>query len=144
MRTLVQKLWIPESRKTAVCIDSYLDGVLQGRFYGADGTERAFFSLSQFLVMMEDMLDEANIPQSDTATRSFAEILPPAAGSRRGGNRKGKQATFELQILFRQHSSWQGVILWQEQSLEQSFRSVLELILLMDSALRGLEGREAG
>jgi len=143
VRTLVQKLWIPESRRTAVCIDSYLDGVLQGRFYGANGTEQAFSSLSQFLVMMEAMLDEANIPQSDTVTRSFAAFLPPAAGSRRG-DRRGARATFELQILFRQHSSWQGVILWQEQRLEQSFRSVLELIFLMDSALRGLEGREAG
>lgn len=144
MSSLVRKLWIPKNRKTIVCIDSYQDGVFQGRFYGTDGTAQAFSSLSQFLVLMEDMLEQANVPQSDTATRSFAAILPHTAiGSHRCSGSKGQQATFELQILFRQHSSWQGVILWQEQHREQSFRSVLELILLMDSALRGMEGREA-
>lgn len=39
-------------------------------------------------------------------------------------------------MIFRQHTSWQGVVIWLEQQMEQSFRSVLELILLMDSALR--------
>jgi len=54
--------------------------------------------------------------------------------------RRGEQATFEMQIIFRQHTSWQGVITWLEEKMEQSFRSVLELILLMDSALRKAEG----
>ena len=49
---------------------------------------------------------------------------------------RGTAATFELRILFRQHASWQGELLWLERSDRQSFRSVLELITLMDSALR--------
>lgn len=145
VRTLVQKLWIPESRKTTVCIDSYEDGVFRGRFYGPDRQVRTFGSLSQFLVMMEDMLELSNNPQSDTTHRSFRTFLQqPSANLPPGGIRRGDKATFELQILFRQHTSWQGLILWQEQHREQRFRSALELILLMDSALRGLEGREAG
>lgn len=144
MRTLVQKLWIPESRKTILCIDAYEDGILQGRFYGPGREEISFQSLSQFLVRMEQMLEIANEPQSDTVHRSFSSLLPhTAAGYHRSSIRKGTRATFELQILFRQHTSWQGILLWQDQHRQQSFRSVLELILLMDSALRGLEGREA-
>lgn len=144
VRTLVQKLWVPEDRKTTVCIDSYQDGIFQGRFYGPDGEEQCFGSLAQFLVMMEQRLELTNIPQADTAHRSFSALLPhTATGSHRSSICKGAKATFELQILFRQHTSWQGVILWREQHREQSFRSVLELVLLMDSALRGEEGREA-
>jgi len=145
VRTLVQKLWIPENRKTTVCVDSYQDGIFRGRFYGPDREARSFGSLSQFLVMMEDMLEQTNSPQSDTTHRSFSTLVQQtAAVSGRSTIPRGDQATFELQILFRQHTSWQGQIVWKDQHREQSFRSVLELILLMDSALRGLEGREAG
>ena len=144
VRTLVQKLWIPENRKTILCIDSYLDGAFCGRFYGPDGEEQTFRSLSQFLVMMEDMLERLGEPQRDTNHRSFSALLPHTASGSVGGTcRRGSLANFELQILFRQHTSWQGIILWKEQHREQSFRSVLEMVLLMDSALRGLEGKEA-
>lgn len=145
MIALVQKLWIPGNRKTTVCIDSYTDGILQGRFYGPDGSAQAFPSLSRFLILMEDMLNFLNEPQSDTLHRSFAALLlPPGEGILWNSVRRGSRATFELQILFRQHTSWQGVLFWKEQHREQSFRSVLELILLMDSALREQEGLEAG
>ena len=145
VRTLVQQLWIPEKRKTTVCIDSYEDRIFQGRFYGPDREERAFSSLSQFLVMMEQMLEQTNCPQSDTTRRSFCACLQQTACTiPRISIPNGKQATFELQILFRQHTSWQGTVLWQEQRRQQPFRSVLELVLLMDSALGDQEGRDAG
>ena len=144
MIVLVQKLWIPESRKTILCIDSYQDGILQGRFYGPDREMQSFRSLSQFLVMMEQMLEQSNEPQSDTNHRSFSAVLPPsAAGIHRDSSRRGLRATYELQILFRQHTSWQGVLRWRDQKIEHSFRSVLELVMLMDSALKSLEGCEA-
>ena len=143
--TLVQKLWVPGSRKTTVCIDSYADGILQGTFYGPDGSAQAFPSLSRFLVLMDETLDFINEPQSDTVHRSFSSFLiPPDTGTLRQSRPRGELATFELQILFRQHTSWQGILCWKEQHREQNFRSVLELILLMDSALREKEGLEAG
>ena len=142
---LVQNLWIPGNRKITVCIDSYEDGVLQGRFYGSDGSAQAFSSLSRFLLLMEEMLEITNEPQSDTLRRSFsALLLQQGSGIHWSSIPKGSLATFELQVLFRQHSSWQGLLFWKEQHREQSFRSVLELILLMDSALREKEGLEAG
>ena len=145
MIALVQKLWVPGSRKTTVCIDSYEEGVLRGRFYGSDGSAQSFPSLSRFLTLMEEMLELNNEPQSDTLRRSFTALLPQNNGGIHwNGIRKGSLATFELQILFRRYSSWQGVLFWKEQHREQSFRSVLELILLMDSALREKEGLEAG
>ncbi|MBE6598234.1 MAG: hypothetical protein E7638_02190 [Ruminococcaceae bacterium] len=49
--------------------------------------------------------------------------------------KRGKLATFTVRILFRQNTSWQGYLMWMEKGREESFRSVLELIFLMDSAL---------
>lgn len=145
MSALIQKLWIPGSRKTAVCVDSYENGILQGRFYGPDGSAQAFPSLSRFLTLMEEMLELNNEPQSDTKTRSFSTfLLQPSIGTSFSTRPRGELATFELQILYRQHTSWQGVLFWKEQHREQSFRSVLEMILLMDSALRERENLEAG
>ncbi|MBQ6876068.1 MAG: hypothetical protein IJN46_07520 [Lachnospiraceae bacterium] len=52
-----------------------------------------------------------------------------------GFSGKGIKATFSVQILFRQNASWQGSVLWVERKIEESFRSVLELLLLIDNAL---------
>ena len=141
----MKKLWIPESRKMIVCIDSYREGIFQGRLSDREGSIRSFQSLSQFLVMVEQLLEQEDGPQSDTARRSFSAcLIQPCETIHHGGIPRGAQATFELQILFRQHTSWQGVLVWQEQKMEQTFRSVLELLLLIDSALREGKEKEAG
>lgn len=137
---MVQSAWVHESRKTIVCIDGYVQGIPIGRIYNTSSEPQTFESLTQFLIKMETMLDELQSPQSYTASRSFGlaqelpETTPPTAQAKRG-----RKATFELQVIFRQHSSWQGTVIWLEKCMEQSFRSVLELILLMDSALRKQE-----
>ncbi|HBU12382.1 MAG TPA: hypothetical protein DEB31_06560 [Clostridiales bacterium] len=45
------------------------------------------------------------------------------------------KATFLIQILNRQHATWQGTVKWLENNQEIPFRSELELIRLMDSAM---------
>ena len=138
---MIQNKWMPESRKTTVCIDSYDNGIPVGRLYNSYADPESFESLTQFLLKMEAALDALQLPQSYTSTRSFgqpqllAESTPLASQAK-----KGRKATFELQVIFRQHTSWQGTIVWRDQRVEQSFRSVLELVLLMDSALRNVEG----
>ena len=141
---MVQKLWTQENRKILVCVDSYQSGIFRGRFFTADQQMQTFDSLSQFLIRIEDLLDENRVPQAYTACRTFSELLQP--DNRRMTShvlRQGLKATFELQVLFRQHSSWQGLLYWQDKRAEHSFRSVLELVVLMDSALRSMEGSEA-
>lgn len=127
-------------RTTMICVDSYEQGVPVGRFYNfgqnEDGT--AFYGLTQLIVEMESILDSANVPQSFTAKRSFAAVPEPRVdGFAEEKFRKGRLANFSVKVLFRQHSSWQGTITWMEKQYELPFRSVLELILLMDSALGG-------
>lgn len=137
---MIERMWGHESRKTLVCVDSYNDGILKGRFYNGWQEADSFESLSQFLNKMEFLLDELHMPQAYTEKRTFPHPVEPLE-SRTPPSRisRGTKATFELQVIFRQHTSWQGVVVWLEQQWEQSFRSVLELVLLMDSALRGAE-----
>ena len=137
---MAAQYWRQTKKKNLVCIDAYDDGILRGRIYSPAGEPETFASLSQFLIRMEQLLEKQQTPQSYTVPRRFADV--PGMETAPGGCeafRRGEKATFELQILFRQHTSWQGVLLWREENLEHSFRSVLELILLLDSALRRQE-----
>ncbi len=79
--------------------------------------------------------------QSFVAKRTFSV---PAPGDIPFGAKapSGDVATFQLRILFRQNASWQGSVAWTEGRREESFRSVLELLLLMNSAMEcGEPGR---
>ncbi len=125
-----------DDRVTTVCIDHYRDGVMTGTFYhrSLDGG-RSFHSAIQFLLEMERILDETECPKAYTARRLFAEPPAPRAVSPPAVCHTGKLATFALKILFRQNAGWQGCVAWLEGGQEHSFRSVLELLGLLDSAL---------
>ena len=127
-----------------ICVDDYCDGVFKGRFYHATHGMCSFRSLSQFLLKMETILEEMQEPQSYTSKRTFASMFASGNDAECPASfRKGALATFEMKVLFRQHSSWQGILDWKDQRAEQSFRSVLELVCLLDSALQNMEGSAA-
>ena len=132
-----KRMWQNAYRTTVVCVDSYDDGVLAGRMYnpGLQNGEQ-FHGLMQFLIKMEDLLDTLQFPQPFMDSRGFSPIRGQAASAPVSGqHQQGKCATFALKVLFRQNASWQGSVTWLEGGREESFRSVLELVLLMDSAL---------
>ena len=127
-----------EYRNTTLCVDSYEQGVPVGRFYNPacpGGT--AFRSLSQLLIRLQELLDGMRFPQASTLTRSFSgermelerDKGPP------GSEERGALGTFTVRVLFRQNSSWQGSVTWLEGRREESFRSALELVFLLDSAM---------
>lgn len=125
-------------RTTLVCIDDYTNKVLRGRIYNPhlpNGIE--FVGVMDFLLQMEKLFEDLKCPQAFATLRTFR----PASGDRIAQMeaskdiREGEKATFSLRILFRQNSSWQGSLMWHEGKTEEPFRSVLELLMLMDSAL---------
>ena len=132
-----QRLWGNEYRTTLICVDSYENGVPVGRFYNPYCSEGVLFhGVMELLKKMETMLDQMSIPQSFSAVRSFAEKPVIKLAEPSGENlHTGKVATFATKILFRQNTSWQGSVSWVEVQREETFRSVLELLLLIDSAI---------
>ena len=135
------KMWENGYQTTIICIDSYDERVPAGRFYNQycpDGV--SFHGAIDLLKKMETILDENKASQSFSAVRSFAE-KPSASVLTSSGetNCKGKVATFATKVLFRQNASWQGSVSWIEGQREEPFRSVLELLLLIDSAINAKE-----
>jgi hypothetical protein len=126
-----------EYRTTILCVDSYDEEVLVGRLCNPYlNEEESFHGTMRFLIQMEALLDRMHLPQSFTASRSFT--VSPEEDQGRSPTpvvRDGQRATFALRVLFRQNASWQGSMTWLDRGQEKSFRSALELLLLLHSAL---------
>ena len=48
--------------------------------------------------------------------------------------------TFVIRVMFRRNATWQGTICWKEKRRQISFRSFLEMLLLMQEAVADSEG----
>ncbi len=57
------------------------------------------------------------------------------AGDQTVEGKTEKKGTFIVQILNVQNDSWQGTVTWTEKKETMPFRSALELLRLIDSAL---------
>lgn len=79
-------------------------------------------SIPQLLFTLGDLLSREDMP-----------LCKP--GFQKEGLPENPIAMLRLQILFQEHHTWQGYIIWEEQQAEASFRSVLELIELLDEIL---------
>ena len=133
---------VPEDMRTSVIrIYSYRDKNLQGTFYNLYyGEEIAFENLTRLLLLMEDMMDQMDCPQASVRSRRFGQTAkaPERASIAEQLLPRPDQeaiATFKVKVLFRQGASWQGRLSWTDAKTEVSFRSALEFVKLMDSAL---------
>ena len=94
-----------------------------------------FSNLTQLRLKMEDMLNELNTPPGAMELRTFGSWREQPSPQEERESAGPVLATMKVTVLFRQNASWQGTVEWTEQRMEAHFRSVLELIMLMDSAL---------
>ena len=108
-----------------------------------------FFSYIRMIEKMEEIFDSKKFPQAFMTPRKFsnAKTGEKKREAERNDNMKdtvkpiaqeevaGSKCTFEITVKFRQNATWQGQILWAEKNLKQNFRSVLEMLKLMDEAL---------
>ena len=109
-----------------------------------------FFDPMQMLEKMEEIFDEKKFPEAFLTPRTLnpakteakgksfakrAEVMKDMKKTIEQTSQNGKKCTFEISVKFRQNATWQGTILWIEKNLKQNFRSVLEMLKLMDEAL---------
>lgn len=135
--------FIPREMKTTIIkVYSYknknIQGIISNPFFEQD---MIFENMMQLITMVERISDSLVYPQKAMQLRQFSETnrndskeMFTFQTSADFSNLK-PIATFELEIIFRQNASWQGNIVYAEQNLTSSFRSVLELLTLMDSVL---------
>lgn len=133
---------IPEQyRPIMVCVDDYQDKLLCGKLYSAYYSNGICYkNTMQLLDIIRDLLQRMNRPQPSMEKRTFLplrseknlQMIPDFP--RVIEEVRGKAATFKIKILFQQNASWQGSVAWLEQNCEETFRSALELLFLIDSA----------
>lgn len=139
----------------SICIDDRVDGDYKGRLiepYGA-GTQ-LFFETADLLLQMDELYDRWNYPQKAMRSRSFIRrtetVLP--VNIRKGDfhmnmkkvqESRGKKGTFIVQVQYRQNATWQGQVVWAEENRKEYFRSALELLKLIDSAMGAQEEKES-
>ncbi len=128
-----------------LCVDAWNGGNGEGRLYNYySEMPQRFVSQYDALKKIDDLCDRLNYPQAAEQPRSFAKAA--AAPVQRKKVEKcmskdklleprGKMATFVVHVMYRQNATWQGSVTWAEKDQKANFRSALELIKLMDSAV---------
>ena len=108
-----------------------------------------FFDLIRMIEKMDEVFDSKGFPQAFLKPRTFSEAGRAVRKNKQLKNNTmkdimdfnnsevpdGSKCTFEIAVRFRQNATWQGQITWAEKNLKQNFRSVLEMLRLMDEAL---------
>lgn len=127
----------------SVCVDRQEGGNISGRMYHKYQEEAVpFRTLTDLLWEMERLFDAICFPQASTHTRSFKpdktskkEEMEPVSDTNKLLAQPGDLATFVIHVRYRQNATWQGEVVWADTNKRCGFRSALELLKLMDSAL---------
>lgn len=120
-----------------ICVDAWSPGNCSGRFSSAAlGESGTFRDLTRLLMRLDRCLEDHGVPQSFCAARCFSPLTALwHTGESSAGTHPGELATFHVRVRFRRNASWQGTVTWLERRQTMHFRSALELLGLMDSAL---------
>lgn len=128
-----------------LCINGSNEGDLSGVFYHSYSTESVPFSgIGQMVLRMEKLYDYLRFPYPGTNSRTFGEEkkLTRMTEERKKImsddallSKHGDIGTFIVRVQHRQNSSWQGRITWMEEDKTVQFRSVWEMIKLIESAV---------
>ncbi len=121
---LREKMLPCQSREAMVTVLSYHNGIMDGYLqHPRLGEKEKVESLSQMILLLNSLLDMENcldspLPLVQPVCRSVKSIV-----------------VFCIQILFREHYTWQGRLIWQNGRQEYVFHSAIELIQLVDEIL---------
>ena len=122
---MIHRKLIPcRTMEAILVVSEYYDGVVHGTLrHPRLDNPVLIHSLSQFFLILDSLLDLERCPDSPLP---LVRPIP---------EEESAIATFQIQVLFREHSTWQGRMVWKETEQEASFRSVLELMQLLDEIL---------
>ena len=120
---MLREKMIPcQSREAIVTVLSYHNGIMDGwLLHPRLEKSEKIQSLSQLVLLLNSLIDLEGCPN---------RALPLVP---RGDVKKGE--IFRIQILFREHYTWQGRLIWQDEETETVFHSCLELMQLIDEIL---------
>ena len=135
-----------------VCVDRWSDTQVAGRFYhsySADG--ELFSSVEQLLFQLEHFFDLLKFPYPSTNERYFQKVRHEAYSDKKKVkvmkdeellSKHGNLGNFIIRVQHRQNSSWQGRITWMDQNKTLYFRSMWEMVKLIENAVETVSSEE--
>jgi hypothetical protein len=128
-----------------LCVNGNDGGDLRGEFYHSYSESPVPFNgMGQMILRMEKLYDYLRFPYPGTVSRSFGKEkkLKRLTQERKKImkdeallSKHGDIGTFIVRVQHRQNSSWQGRVTWMEKDKTIQFRSVWEMIKLIESAV---------
>ena len=128
-----------------LCVDSYAPNHISGTFwhgYREDGI--SFSNWDQMVQRMEQFFDDIQFPFPSTTFRTFEKTgnepqhrqeKKKIMADEEVLRHRGELGSFVVRVQHRQNSSWQGRITWIEEDKTVYFRSIWEMIKLVENAL---------
>ena len=128
------------------CIDAVQDQQVSGKVFSQRFFSPVEFSdLSSAALFLDEVFDRQNFPQAFQRTRTFmagesdlsnvvdepGQGMTPAAVCAA----RGRITTFDILVVSRRSSSWQGTLNWLDGGKDETFHSFLELIRMIDTRL---------
>lgn len=152
--------WPEYANTMMICIDSFENGLANGRLHNYYFEEIDYFSsLDQLLFSLENVMEKANMPQAAYAVRKpipmtmkksngSCKMVVTAEADNSNLNRsspyytletikaiKGKLSNFYIRVYSRQYASMQGFLVDAKDRTTYAFRSELELIRFLRDLL---------
>ena len=134
-----------------VCVDGVDGDKLWGRVFSMRlSAPIPFGDLGDFVMKMDQVMDEQNFPQSFQRKREFkagkkkrglGQVFKALEGEPLTADvvnaAKGQLATFTVRVLTRQNASWQGHIIWDGEAGVIDFSSELDMVQIVLAKLSG-------
>ena len=135
-----------------LCVDRVSGDMIEGCFYHSYSTEPVPFTGTRELTLrMEKLYDYLHFPFPGTNQRSFFTSEAPSRLTKERIKvmtddelltKHGDIGTFIVRVQHRQNSTWQGRITWMEENKTVQFRSVWEMIKLIEGAVDHVSSQE--
>lgn len=132
-----------------LCMDKAGPDDVSGRIWHGYSEECfVFHQWSQAVRVMEQLFDRIQFPFPSTSFRTFdgyqravrhTQEVPRIMSDNELLKKRGDLGTFIVRVQHRQNSSWQGRITWMEEDKTVYFRSIWEMIKLVENALDSTE-----
>lgn len=139
------QIYIGTPNGIVLCVNKKTGDQLEGCFYHSYSPEPVhFYNADGLIFEMEKFYDSINFPHPATHIRSFADSTRSSHRTEKREkimkdqellSKHGDMGSFIIRVQQRQNSSMQGRLTWIEKNKTVYFRSVWEMIRLIDSAV---------
>ncbi|MCL1849696.1 MAG: hypothetical protein FWF83_08555 [Clostridiales bacterium] len=139
-----------------IAVDQADEGRIAGNVFSQRLKEPIRFTdAADMLLQIEDVLDKQDFPRAFQRKRTFGKEVRPSyekedlehgegyMDQETVDRAEGQAATFAINVITRQNTTWQGYLDWLDGSPRKAYNSVLELLAMITEGIRAEEQARA-